>query len=54
MTDQEIIIYQARKIAELETERDYFKKDANKYLDWWLASTKEVAELKLQLLGGDV
>lgn len=54
MTDQEIIIHQARKIAELESLTDFYKKESNKYADWWLASTSEVTELKLQLSGGDL
>ena len=52
MTDQEIIMHQARKIAELESQRDFYKKESNKYADWWLASTSEVTELKLKLEGG--
>jgi len=49
MTDQELILFLTRKNAELEQQNESYKKDANKYADWWLASTKEVAELKIEL-----
>jgi|LakMenEpi03Aug12_release.lakeMendotaPanAssembly.Ray.scaffolds.fasta_scaffold4104602_1 hypothetical protein len=54
MTDKELILFLTRKNAELEQQNESYKKDANKYADWWLASTREVAELKLQLHGGDI
>jgi hypothetical protein len=53
MTNDEIIIHQARKIAELESINVVLQKDSMKYADWWLASNQENKELKLQLHGGD-
>tara|TARA_R110000868_G_scaffold87158_1_gene243979 strand:+ start:1282 stop:1455 length:174 start_codon:yes stop_codon:yes gene_type:complete len=52
MTDQELILFLTRKNAELESLKESYKKDAQKYADYWLASTKEVTELKLKLEGG--
>ena len=49
MTDQELILFLTRKNAELEQQNESLKKDANKYADWWLASTREVAELKIKV-----